>query len=91
MSIDNTSTPATRKDIEAAVGVLFDQLSSDNPSPGIVRLNGTMTDKQVSAIEQGILLVRHRQIRLVHHYYPDPEEGEGEGGYTVLGIAELIS
>ena len=89
MSIDNPNS-ATRKDIETAVGIMFEQLRSDNPSPAIVRINGTMTDDQVTAIEQGILLVRHRKVRLTHHYYPEPEEGEAEGGYTVIGITELI-
>ena len=91
MSNNNQAAPASRKGIETAVGAMFDQLRSDNPSSAIVRVNGMMTDEQVTAIEQGILLVRHRKIRLSHHYYPDPEEGEEEGGYTVLGTVELIS
>jgi hypothetical protein len=88
---NNTAVPATRKDIETAVGVMFDELRSDNPSAAIFRVNGKMTDDQIAGIEQGILLVRNRKVRLTHHYYPEPEEGEDKGGYTVLGIAELNS
>lgn len=91
MSINNPPVPAMRKDIETAVGVMIEQLRSDNPSSAIVRVSGMMTDEQVTGIEQGILLVLHQQVRLAHHYYPDPEEGEAHGGYTVLGITELIS
>lgn len=91
MSINNPSAPASRKDIETAVGIMIEQLRSDNPSSAIVRVSGMMTDEQVTGIEQGILLVTRRKLRLAHHYYPEPEEGEVTGGYTVLGVIELIS
>ena len=88
MSIENLPNPSTREEIETAVGVLVNYLNSETGTDIVVRLNGALTDDQVSGIEQGILLVTERRVQLAHHYYAEPEDGETHSDYTVLGIVD---
>ncbi len=91
MSINNPSEPAAQEEIDSVVDVLIDYLRSDTGTDLIVRLRGFISEQQVKDIEEELLLVTGRRVQLTHHFYDQPEDGEAEGGYTVLGTVELIS